>query len=102
MLIWHLNIPEEKIDFAERIQGSLGADDARQRRAQLGGPVRLAAAAAEQTQRNGDAPPLGVPEVAGVAAGVGLTCWLQLRTFALASPVPLLDPLLEESLTYTQ
>ena len=48
----------------------------------------------------GDAPPLGVPEVAAVAAGCGLTIWLFNRAFAAASPVPVNDPFLTESLHY--
>lgn len=49
----------------------------------------------------GDATPLGVPEVAAAVGGVGLAGWLFLRAFQRMNPVPLHDPLLDESLLYT-
>lgn len=128
MLIWYSNIPEETVYFAHRIQGSWGpmilASLALNwvipffvllpRRSKRSETVMLRVAGIVLVGRwidlsvmihppvLGDAPPLGVPEIAGAVAGIGLTCWLFLRAFASASPLPMNDPLLEESLTYTQ
>ena len=48
----------------------------------------------------GDAPALGLPEVAGVTAGLGLAISLFVRAFRKADPVPRRDPYLDESLHY--
>jgi len=128
MLIWYSNIPEETIYFARRIEGAWGpmilASVALNwaipfftllpRASKRSETVMLRVAGIVLVGRwidlsamihppvLGDAPPLGVPEIAGAIGGVGLAAWLFIRSFSQAAPVPMNDPFLEESLAYRQ
>ncbi|MFO0903231.1 MAG: hypothetical protein U0939_09540 [Pirellulales bacterium] len=127
MLIWYSNIPEETVYFSRRIQGAWGPMIVASLVLNWGVPffvllprqskrserIMLRVAGAVLLGRwidlsvliyppvVGDAPPLGVPEVAGMVAGAGIAIWLFDVAFSRAHPVPLRDPYLEESLHYT-
>ncbi|MGE0760541.1 MAG: hypothetical protein AB7O38_26245, partial [Pirellulaceae bacterium] len=49
----------------------------------------------------GDAPALGIPELATMFTGVGIVMYLLTSAFAKANPIPIHDPFLEESLHYS-
>jgi len=126
MLIWYSNIPEETVHFARRIEGGWGpmivaslalnwlipffALLPRARKRDETTMLRIAGVVLVGRWVDlsimiyppvvGGAPPLGVPEVAGAAAGAALACWLVVVAFNRANAFPTNDPFLEESLNY--
>ncbi|MFV0443036.1 MAG: hypothetical protein ACK5Q5_05665 [Planctomycetaceae bacterium] len=126
MLIWYSNIPEETSYFTSRLQGSWGPMVIASvvlnwvipffallpRASKRNGQIMLRVAGIVLIGRwvdlsvmvyppvVGDAPVLGIPEVAGVVAGIGIAVWMFTTAFSRASPMPVRDPLLEESLHY--
>lgn len=126
MLIWYSNIPEETVYFTKRLQGAWGPMILAS--LVLNWVIPFFMLLPRSNKRNetimlrvavivligrwvdlsvmifpsvvGDAPPLGIPEVAGVATGCGIAVWCFARSFATAPPVPRYDPFLLESLHY--
>jgi hypothetical protein len=127
MLIWYSNIPEETVYFSNRLQGSWGPMIIASVILNWGVPFLVLLPKQNKRRETvmlrvagivlvgrwvdlsvmiyppvlGDATPLGVPEIAAAVGGAGLAGWLFLRAFQRTNPVPLHDPLLEESLLYS-
>lgn len=127
MLIWYSNIPEETVYFSSRLQGGWGPMVIAS--LVLNWVIPFFVLLPRESKRNerimmrvawivligrwidlsvmiyppvvGNAPALGIPEVAGIVVGVSVAfCGVSLA-FKRANPVPLCDPYLEESLHYT-
>ncbi len=127
MLIWYSNNPEETVYFASRLQGGWGPivisslvlnwvipffvllPRANKRNEKIMVRVAWIVLIGRWIDLSvmiyppvvGNAPALGIPEVAGIVAGVSVAFWGVSLAFRRANPVPLRDPYLEESLHYT-
>lgn len=127
MLIWYSNIPEETSYYLERINGSWGPMTLAN--LALNWVIPFFVLLPKPNKRSetimlrvagvvligrwvdlsvmiyppviGDAPALGLPEVATMFIGIGLAIYFFAISFAKANPIPCKDPFLEESQHYS-